>query len=67
VGVFYPWDWVYFQALSSFARAETWQKPGRNLCKQSKQFREIVVQNITKILIGEAKVQDPLPTVPGHE
>jgi hypothetical protein len=66
VGIFEPWDWVYFHALPSRARAETSHK-----LVQTQFFTDISVlrkccfKNMTKIPFGEGQVQDPIPAFSG--
>jgi hypothetical protein len=71
VGIFEPWDWVYFQALPSWAQAE--------ICKKLVQtplfmvlntgipvLRKFMLKNMQKIPFGEGQVKDPIPALPGH-
>jgi hypothetical protein len=71
VGIFKPWDWVYFQALPSWARAE--------ICKKLVQtpffmvlntgipvLRKFILKNLQKIPFGDGQVQDPIPALPVH-
>jgi hypothetical protein len=71
VGIFEPRDWVYFQALSSWARAETCQKLVQTsffmvLNKGIPVLKKFRFKNLQKILFEENQVQDPIPVLPGH-
>jgi hypothetical protein len=71
VGIFVPWDWVYFQALPSWALAEICQ-----ILVQTPFFmvsntgipvlRKFMLKNLQKIPFGEGQVQNPIPALPGH-
>jgi hypothetical protein len=72
MGIFYPWDWVYFQAFSSWTRAETCQKQVQTqffiaLSKGIPVLRKFYFKNMQKIPFGEGHVQDPIPALPGIE
>jgi hypothetical protein len=71
VGIFDPWDCVYFQALPSWARAEMYQKLVQTpffmvLNTRIPVLRKNWLKNLQKILFGEGHVQDPIPALPGH-
>jgi hypothetical protein len=58
VGIFEPWDWVYFQALSSWARAEIYQKQEQTpffivLNTVISVLRKCGLKILQKILFGE--------------
>jgi hypothetical protein len=62
VGIFEPLDWVYFQALPSWARAETYQKLVKTqfftvLNTGIPVFRKIMLKNLQKVSFGEGQVQ----------
>jgi hypothetical protein len=66
-----PWDWVYFLALPSWARAETCQKLVQTpffivLNTVILVLRKFCFKDIQKIPFGEGQVQDPIPALPGH-
>jgi hypothetical protein len=70
VGIFEPWDWVYFQALPSWVRAETYQKLVQTpfsmvLSTKIPDLRKFSFINMKKISFGEGQVQDPIPALPG--
>jgi hypothetical protein len=70
VGIFEPWDWVYFQALASWAWTEICQKVVQTpfvmiLNKGIPVLRKVWFKNLQKILFGEGQVQDPIPALPG--
>jgi hypothetical protein len=72
VWIFEPWDWVYFQALSSWARAKTFQKLVQTpffmvLSTRIPVLRKFRSKNLQKILFGEGQVQDPIPAFSGIE
>jgi hypothetical protein len=71
VGIFEPWDWVYFRALPSWARAEIYQKLVQTpfvmvLNTGISVLRKFWFKNLQKIIFGEGQVQDPIPALPGH-
>jgi hypothetical protein len=71
VGIYEPWDWVYFQALPSWAWAEICQKEVQTpfdmvLNTGIPVLRKLWFKNLQKILFGEGPVQDPIPALPGH-
>jgi hypothetical protein len=71
VGIFEPWDWVYYQALSSWAWAEIWQKLEQTpffmiLNTGVPVLRKFWFTNLQKNLFGEGQVQDPISALPGY-
>jgi hypothetical protein len=67
VGIFEPWDWVYFQAFPSYA----WTEIRANTVFHGIDtgipvLRKFWFKNLQKILFGEVQVQDPIPVLPGH-
>jgi hypothetical protein len=72
VGIFEPWDWVYFQALPSLVWAKTYQKLVQSpffivLSTRISDLRKFGFINMKKISFGEGQVQDPIPALPGIE
>jgi hypothetical protein len=72
MSIFYPWDWVYFQVLPSWVRAETYQKQVQTqffipFNKGIPVLRKFYFQNMKKIPFEECHVQDPIPALPGIE
>jgi hypothetical protein len=70
VGIFEPWDWVYFHALRSYVRAKTYQKLVQSpffmvLSTRITDRRKFSFINMKKISFGEGQVQDPIPALPG--
>jgi hypothetical protein len=70
VGIFEPWDWVYFQAHPSWVRAKTYQKLVQSkffiiLSTRIPDFRKFSFINMKKISFEEGQVQDPIPALPG--
>jgi hypothetical protein len=68
VGIFEPWDWVYFQAPT---RAETYHKLVQTpfftvLNTGIPVFRKFMLKNLQKFPFGEGQVQDSIPALPGH-
>jgi hypothetical protein len=59
VGIFEPWDLVYFQAL---AQTQFFMV----LNKGIPVLRKFMLKNLQKIPFGEGQVQDPIPALPGH-
>jgi hypothetical protein len=71
VGIFEPWDLVYFQALPSRVRAEICQKLVQTpffmvLNTGIPVLRKFWFKNLQKIIFGEGQVQDPIQALPGH-
>jgi hypothetical protein len=71
VGIFEPWDWVYFQALPSWAWAEICQKlvqiPFFMVFSTGiPVLRKFGFKNIQKIPFGEGHVQEPIPALSCH-
>jgi hypothetical protein len=71
VGIFEPWDLVYFQALPSM----TWAVICQKLVKTSffmvlntgiPVLRKCRFKSLQKTLFGEGQIQDPIPALPGH-
>jgi hypothetical protein len=71
VGIFEPWDWVYFQALPTRVRAEICEKLVQTLFFMVlntgiPDLRKFMLKNLQKNPFGEGQVQDPIPALPGH-
>jgi hypothetical protein len=71
VGIFEPWDWVYFQALLSWAWTVIYQKLVQTplfmvLNTGIPVLRKFMLKNLQKIPFGEGQVRDPIPALPGH-
>jgi hypothetical protein len=71
VGIFEPWDWVYFQALPSWVWAEICQKVVQTpfvmvLNTGIPVLRKFWLKYLQKNLFGEGQVQDSIPALPGH-
>jgi hypothetical protein len=71
VGIFEPWDLVYFQALPSWARAEICEKLLQTpffmvLNTGILVLRKFMLKNLQKITFGKGQVQDPIPALPDH-
>jgi hypothetical protein len=72
VGIFEPWDWVYFQALPSRVRAETCEKLVQTpffivLNTGIPVLRKFMLKNMQKIPFGEGQVQDLIPALSCYE
>jgi hypothetical protein len=73
VKIFEPWDWVYFQALPSWARAEICEKLVQTpffmvVNTGIPVLRKFMLKNMQKIPFEshkEGQVQDPIPALPG--
>jgi hypothetical protein len=72
VGIFEPWDLVYFQALTSRIRAGICEKHVQTpfftvLNTGIPVLRKFMLKNMQKIPFGGGgQVQDPIPALPGH-
>jgi hypothetical protein len=71
VGIFEPWDLVYFQALPSWTWAEICQKLVQTsffmvLNTGIPVLRKLRFKHLQKTLFREGHVQDPIPALPGH-
>jgi hypothetical protein len=71
VGIFEPWDLVYFQTLPSRFRAEICEKLVQTpffmvLNTGIPVLRNFMLKNMQKIPFEEGQVKDPIPALPGH-
>jgi hypothetical protein len=70
VGIFEPWDWLYFQALPSWVRTKTYQKLVQSpffmiLSTRIPDLRKFSFINMKKISFGEGQAQDKITALPG--